>query len=213
MLGAAVTLYDPLTRPFRIFSGVVIFLLVCFLGISLWDPEGLTDPARQRLGLAAYAIVLVAVIASFIVSRKWGIWKWKRKPQVELADGKIVVKMPDCADVGIPISEIHTIREVPGWLVIRGGEPLKVIPREVRDYEGLRRELASHPTARLCLYFSSHMRVVQLACGAILFLWFAWGFHSLWKIFRAKKMGWLVLSSYTIRWLVLGWVMFKGLIR
>jgi len=225
---------NPLTRPFRIFSAAAICLILCLLGISLWDPFNLTDPVRQKLGYAAGAIVAIEVIVAYVVSGKFGMWRWKRGFQVELSSGKIALRRPEHTDVEISLTEIQSIREIAGWLLIRGGTPLRgmAIPREIQDYEVLRQELASrHEIVRsramawtfflpaivstligisaLYLSFSSHNRTVQIASGCILILWFAWGFFVLSKVFRTKKKGVWVLPLYLVTWLYLAWILLK----
>lgn len=230
---------NPLAKPFRILGGASIFLLLCLLGISLWDPPWLTDPARHILGYVGVAILISMIIVSFVVSGKIGIWKWKRSFQVELENDRIVLMRADHPDVEIPINEIHSIEEIAGWLFIRGGQPQRsmAIPRELRDYEGLRQELANrHEIVRgrhkmspmfflqaavspliglaaLYLSFTARDHSVRLASEVVLLLWFTWGFFALVKLGRAKKKGFLVLSLYLLAWTALAWVFLKNYVR
>lgn len=227
---------NPFARPFRIFGAVTIFLFLCLLVVSIYDPEGLSDTDRHRLAYAAGTILLLVLIASFIVSGKIGIWKWKRAIHVEIASGKIVLRRTGQADVEIPLDRIETAQESSRWLIVRGGEPTRgmIIPREVCDYEGLRRELTAHheivpgktpfpvlffvPSlaaallglAALYLAFSSRNPAVRNVSGAILFLWSMWGFYSLNKRLPARGMRLRLLFAYVATWLTLAWILFKA---
>jgi hypothetical protein len=61
------TLYEmpaqsPYRRPFRIFAGVAITLLLAILCIAVWTPTGLSDVIRKILGWITGAIVVASVV-------------------------------------------------------------------------------------------------------------------------------------------------------
>ena len=227
---------NPLARPFRVFAAIAIFFLVALLVLSYWNPDWLADPLRKQLGYGAIAITCAAMLIGVLVSGKNGIWKWKRTFRVELTTDKIITKRVDHADVEIPLNEIQSIQEVGDWLVIRGGTPLRgmAIPREICDSQDLRGALERHhgiTTSKVsrvalpliatvmcgaagitALYFSlaSQNHEVQAVSGAILSVWFVWGLFVLIRIFRRRRNGVWVLSTYVASWLALAWFRLKG---
>jgi hypothetical protein len=228
-----------LERTFRVLSIVVALFLAGLLAISVWEPGWLTDPLRHELAYVGVAALFFGLILAMIAAGKGGIWKWKRTFHVEVAQDRIILRRADRADTEILFTEIRSIQELTGWLVVRGGAPVRgmLIPREVGDYEGLRRELATHheierietPVRRVGLLpavlfaliqisavylaLTSHSRAIQATSEMILFVGFAWGFFVLAKILQDKvKRAW-ALSFYLATWICIGWILLRGCLR
>jgi hypothetical protein len=226
----------PLERPFRVLSIVVALFLAGLLAISVWEPEWLTDPLRHELAHFGVVALFFGLILAVIAAGKGGIWKWKRTFHVEVANDRIILRRAERADTEILFTEIQSIQELTGWLVVRGGTPVRgmLIPREVSDYEGLRRELATrHGIERidaparsavlppavffvliqiLAIYLAltSRSRALQAASEVILFVGFAWGFFILAKILKDKAKRVWALSFYLATWICLGWILLRG---
>lgn len=232
------TLYEvpaiaPGRRSLRIFLVAVILLLLCLFAVSLWDPEGLTDSVRHLLGYAAMGVVILSIFVGLTLARQIGIWKSVQGFQVELTDEKIVAKRPQSSGVEMSLAEIRHIRESSDWLFVRGGELSRsmAIPRMLQDYDGLRRELASHHeivrwrayvyalslvpallgwVSVLVLVFSRDRATTRVSAAVVLLV-SAWGFCSVWRLFRTKPIPRLLILMYVVNGFMLLWILFDKL--
>src|SRR5258707_3172074 len=130
---------SPYQRKLRVLSGSAIFSLLGILLFSLFEPPGLSDAIAHSIGWAAGVIMVTSVLSLTLLSVKNATWKLKRKLRFEVADGKIIQSSDDTTAVEIPLNNIEFLREYPGLLLIRGGEPRQQIsiPREINDFEVL----------------------------------------------------------------------------
>src|SRR5712664_141692 len=211
---------DSNQRLFRIFAWGAIILLTGILAISLYDPTELSDSARRTIGGAAVVLVLISIAGAVVFSARGGMWKLKRTFQFQLSDDGIFQMREGSPTVGMPLRQIESLREYRGWLVIRGGgqaDPI-AIPSEVENFEQLKQRLTSYcalttlktkisPLSYLpfalaivvyVLLFTSHVVVVVAGAGCIALLLQGWGFYSLRRAYRGRKISLLVVGTYLL---------------
>ena len=221
----------PYQRPFRIISWSAIVALLGIFLFSIYEPEGVSRSANVGLAYLMGAIVLGAVGYGLFLSRKEAMWKVEHAFQWELTDGKIVQRHNDGKTVEIALNEVKSLHESHGWLLVRGGEPLRgiAIPSDLNGFEYIKQELNARcgltplkvkvsPFAflphtlgilsLLCL-FISHIPTVVLVSGATLLLVLAYATMSLRRIWRTKPIPKLVLLSYVLTWLITAWLVFQ----
>jgi hypothetical protein len=231
------TLYEmpaqsPYQRPFRIFAGVTIILLLAILCIAIWTPEGLSDEIRKILGWVAGAIVVAAVVIGNRLGFKEGLWKLKEGHQVEVSDGKIIQRRPGVAIVEIPVDQIASLNQSRGgWLIIRGGEPERqvAVPSEIVGFESLKRELSGNRTVSplrvkfspwlflpsvsfiLACFFllTSHNRSVVMAAGGAALLLQGFSIYSLRRLMRSNRKANVVALAYILTFLILAWIAYE----
>lgn len=137
---------SPYERTFRWLAGGTTLLLVASLGFSIWTPAEVTDRTRESLGWTAVALVLFAVFAAYWLAIKQGLWKANRDYSIELVDDKLIQRRPGSPVVEVLASQIASIIQTHGWILITGGEPEKriAVPPNVMGVEILKRELSAH---------------------------------------------------------------------
>jgi len=234
---AAMTRYEmpaqsPYQRPFRIFAGVAIILLLVILCIAIWTPAGLSDEVRKILGWVAGAIVVAAVVIGNRLGFKEGLWKLKEGHQVEVSDGKIIQRRPGVPIVEIPVDQIASLNQSRGgWLIIRGGEPERqvAVPSEIVGFESLKRELSANRTVSplrvkfspwlflpsvsfiLACFFllTSHNRAVVMAAGGAALLLQGFSIYSLRRLMQSNRKANVVAMTYILTFLILAWIVYE----
>jgi hypothetical protein len=206
-----------------------LLLGICI--VSVYEPMQLGDSARQVLAWTAVAIVLSAVVLAMVVASWGGLRQLKEGFQFEFSDGKITQKCEGQQPVEIPLAQIESLREYPGWLVVRGSEPARqmTIPSEVDGFEELKRGLTAYRAVtplkakiRLlrflglvvlivaCFYlFTSHNGAVVLAAGGAGLLLQGLAFYSIWRLRRNVLRLKLVLLAGVLIWLKTAWIVYE----
>jgi hypothetical protein len=221
----------PHTSRFRVISAVVILLLLGILLFSIYVPIELSYGIRKLFAWATGAIVLVAVIVSYVLSAKLGLWNVKRKYGVELTQGKLIQRLTGSETVEIPLNQIESLHEGHGWLIVKGyAQKGQIrIPKEVNDFNSLREELTACGTivptrARMSLFsamlivlgvvlfvffITSHERgwVVFSGVGLLVFQGFA--NYSLLHLLRNRAAFKVIVFSLTVEWLLIAWIIFE----
>ena len=140
---------NPYERPFRIFAGTAVTLLLAILCVAIWTPAGLSDDLRKILGWTACLIVVVSVVVGNRLGIRQGIWKLKQGFGVEVSEGKLIQRRPGSQVVEIPLDQISSFQQSRGgWLIVRGDEQKKhiAIPTEIVNLENLKREISAPAT-------------------------------------------------------------------
>ena len=140
-----------------------------------------------------------------------------------LEDNQIVRKRHGFPEVRIPFSEMDTLSEGLGWLIIRSAEPKRkiAIPDSVSGYEVIRNELtAIHPlstaaafplrdTVLLLVAFLGWAAVLGLrnkwgllAGGSVAIVTLAFGSCRLWTLLHRSSKRLLLWASLGFIWLV-----------
>ena len=223
---------SPYQRPFRIFAGVAIILLLVILCIAIWTPAGLSDETRKILAWVAGAIVVGAVVVGNRMAFKEGLWKLKEGYRVEVADGKIIQSRPGAPIVEIPVDQVASLHQSRGgWLIVRGGEPERqvAVPSEIVGFESLKRELsASRTVSRLGVEFSpwlflpsasfilacfflltSHHRAIVTAAGGAALLLQVFSIYSLRGLMQSNRRGNIIALTYILSFLILAWIVYE----
>jgi hypothetical protein len=234
---AAMTLYEmpaksPYQRPFRIFAGSTVVVLLVILCVAVWTPAGLSDESRKILAWVAGAIVVVAVVVGNRLGFKQGLWKLKQGYRVEVSDGKIVQSRPGSPVVEIPVDQIASLHQSRGrWLIIRGCQPERqmAVPLEIVGFESLLREISESrtvpplkvefspwlflPSATFvlaCIFLlTSHNRVIIVAAGSAAVLLQGLSFLSLRHRMPSKGKTILIALTYILAFLILAWIVYQ----
>jgi hypothetical protein len=223
---------NPYQRPFRIFAGIAVSLLLAILCIATWTPEGLSDEIRQILAWIAGTIVVVSVVLGSKLGFRQGLWKLKEGCGVEVSEGKLIQRRPGSPAVEIPLDQISSLQQSRGgWLIVKGGEPEKriAIPTEIVGLENLKKELSANLTAsqlriRLspwlflpsasfvlaCIFlFASHRRAVVLSAGGAALLLHGFSIYSLRRKMQPPgKANLFTLTSVAI-FLIFAWIVYE----
>jgi len=227
---------SPYQRPFSIFAGVAIILLLVILSIAIWAPPGLSDEIRKILGWVTGAIVVAAVVIGNRLGFKEGLWKLKEGHRVEVSDGKIIQRRPGIPIVEIPLDQIVSLNQSRGgWLIIRGGErggePERqvAVPSEIVGFESLKRELSANrtvsplrvkfslwvflPSASLILacffLLTSHNRTVVMAAGGAALLLQGFSIYSLRRLMQSNRKVNIIALTYILSFLILAWIVYE----
>lgn len=231
------TLYEmpaqsPYQRPFRIFAGVAIILLLGILCIAIWTPEGLGDEIRKILAWIAGAIVVATVVVGYRLGFKEGFWKLKQGYRVEMSDGKLIQRRPGAPIVEIPVDQIASLHQSRGgWLIVRGGEPERqlAVPSEIVGFESLKRELSANRTVSslrvkfspwlflpsasfvlACVFLlTSHNPAVVMAAGCAALLLQGFSIYSLRRLMQSNRKGSFIALTYILSFLILAWIVYE----
>lgn len=119
-------------------SGVALFAVYAAHSAS---PQ-LTTAFAWLAGL----IVAASIVGANWVSYRHGMEKVKRALSFELTDKDLIRQKAGWPNIRIGLSEIRTLYERRGWLVVESVEPTRriAIPAEVEGFALLRSELAQH---------------------------------------------------------------------
>jgi hypothetical protein len=235
---AAMSLYvmptqNPYQRPFRIFAGIAVSLLLAILCIATWTPEGMNNEIRQILAWIAGIIVVVSIVVGSRLGLRQGLWKLKEGFGVEVSEGKLIQKPPGSAVVEIPLAQISSLQESRGgWLIVRGDEPKKhiAIPTEIVGLENLRREISGNLTVselrirlspRLflpsalfvlaCIFlFASHSRAVVLGAGGAALLLHGFSIYSLRRKMQPTGKANLFTLTSVVIFLIFAWIVSRA---
>jgi hypothetical protein len=216
---------------FRIFGGCSILALLGIGLFSIYEPQGLSYSTNVALAGAAGIIVLGTIAFAFVVSSKNVMWRVKHAFQWELTNDKLIQRHEDGRTGEIPLSHIESLNQYRGWLIVRGGAPLRqiAVPSNVKGFEELKQILTSHcmvtplKTKRSVLpyfplvlgiaayvfLFTSHILAVVIVAGGTALLLQGWSFYSLRRMWRAKSMSLLVVVAYIITCLMIAWIVFQ----
>lgn len=143
-----VSRHSPHERSFWLFSVSACLFLIGAVLFSFFEPPGISDSVAHSIGWTAVAITFASVVGLTVLSAKEGTWKLKQKLRFEVSDGRIIKTSDDGTTVEIALNKVESIHEYGGWLLVRGGEPVReiAVPREINDFEVLKGELTSyHP--------------------------------------------------------------------
>jgi hypothetical protein len=177
------------------------------------------------------SLVVVAIGAAYYAAFQNGLQKLKRETAFALTEQDLVRKRSGWPDVRIGLSEVKTLYERNGWLVVESAEPLRriAISNEVGGFATLRAELAKHraisdPPTRsplqplkfvfplasiLCwiLVLTSHqVGVVRIAgvSGLILYGWSSYQLGSRLRENPKRLFVWMFLA--------VGWAVMTGFV-
>jgi hypothetical protein len=143
----------------------------------------------------------------------------------------IIQSSDDTAAVEIPLNNIESLHEYRGGLLIRRGEPRQQIsvPREINDFEVLKRELASyHPITVFkakgypfsflsvilmivawFLLLTSHARIVVLVAGIAALGLQVVGTYSLLAALPGKAKLKFIVLMLVFTWLLIAGIVFQ----
>jgi hypothetical protein len=223
----------PYQRPFRIISWSAIGLLLGISLFSIYEPEGISRSTNIALAYFIGVIVLGAAGFGLVLSSKEAMWKAKQGFQWELTDDKIAQIDKDGRHGEIALNEVKSLLEYQGWLLVGGGEPPRriAIPTDLDGFEQIKQELTAHSSlaplkvkasplayaplmigllSSLFLFFS-HLPAVVLISSAMLVLVQAWAVKLFRRIWRARPIPKLFISSYVLSLLILAWLIFERL--
>jgi cytochrome c oxidase subunit IV len=217
------------TRIRLLLWGTVLLLTAATILIFVLGVSGALN-AKSILILLFVFTVLGSVIGVSILACREALNYAKRQMVFVLDGSKIVRKRQGYPEVKIAFSEIETLSEELGWLIIKSTEPRRkiTVPNNVRGYEVIRTEIAKHhalsPSAKFPLMSATKstalmiisvlswatvlwfpdMRVV-IPAGAIALVTLAVGSYRLWTLLHRD-------SKRPILWICLGFVWFSAIL-
>lgn len=118
-------------------------------GVTLFAVYGADSASAQLITMLAWLaglIVTATIIGAQFVSYRQGIEKVRGDLAFELTDKDLIRRKSGWPDVRIGLSEIRSLHERQGWLVVESVEPTRriAIPVGVEGFAELRAELAKH---------------------------------------------------------------------
>jgi len=208
----------------RLLSWGTVALLVV-IAVLLFTTSRL-DVSEGNLSLSGELLFVLSILgaivgASVLICRE-ALHLAARKLVFVVNGNGIVRKRLGYPDIRISFPEIETLSEGQRWLVIKSAEPRRTIaiPINVRGYDALRSELASHHPVEWQARFpwkSAALLSVSLLSWAII-LWsqsvgtaiaasvialiaLASASYRLWKVLHGSRR-WLLSVSIGIAWLI-----------
>ena len=193
--------------------------------------------APTTLAWLCAGLLMVAIGAAYYAAYQGGLQKLKREVSFALTDHELVRKRGGWPDVRVGLSEVKTLYERNGWLVVESAEPRRriVISDEVEGFAALRAELAKHrsisdppkrgPLALLGLVFllasifcwilvvmSRDVAVVRTAGagGLILLGWSSFRLGKQLSQYPKKFLVWIFLA---IMWASMLWFVYLQITR
>lgn len=216
---------DALKREarFRVLSwGAVLLLLVASVVLFALGVSGdLRD--KSDLGMLFLFTLLGTVIGAGVLACREALRLAERQMVFVLNNDEIIRKRHGYPDVQIAFSEVASVSEELGQLIIKSREPGKkiAIPNNVKGHEIIRAELARHypvsPRARVpskstglpaafilswaaVMWFHDARIVIPAAGAGLIFL--AFGSRRMWTLLRRNSPGWLLWASIGSAWLM-----------
>jgi hypothetical protein len=132
-----------------LWSIVAALIVIPFSAIALFVHYGDRTPsylAPTTVAWLSASLVVAAIGAAYFAAYQNGLQKLKRETAFALTDQDLVRKRSGWPDTRIGLSEIKTLYERNGWLVVESSEPRRriAISDEVEGFATLRAELAKH---------------------------------------------------------------------
>ena len=222
----------PYQRPFRIFASLAIVVFLGILCTSIWTPAGMTDETRTVLGWATGGILVAAVVIGMRLGVKQALWNLRQGYRVELSDGNLIQNRPNMPTVELPIDQIASVQQGRGGvLIIRGGEPGKVItvPSEITGFENLKNQLLTNRTlsrlrvklspwlflpslsyiAAVLILFLAHDRRVVIAAGSAVLVVHAFWTYSFVRLTLSNRRAKPALFAHFLAFLILAWIVYE----
>jgi hypothetical protein len=208
---------------FRVLSwGTVLLLLGATVLLFVLGVSGYLS-AYWSLRLLFVFTLLGTVIGTCVLACREALHYAERQMIFVLDGDEVVRKRRGYPEVRIPFSEIDTLSEELGWLIIKSAEPRRriAIPNSVSGYGVIRAELAKHhplsarvafplkSTALLVVAFLSWGAVLWLrdmrgiiTAGIVAVVTLAFGSYRLWSLLHRSSKRALLWASLCFTWLV-----------
>lgn len=224
--------HSPYQKSFRPLAASVIVLLLIVLYISIWTPLSMGDEARKWLAWAAGALVIVAILASYWLSLKRGLWKSKQGLRIEISEGKLTQTRSGNLVAEIPLNQIASLHQGRGWLIVRGAhtDGEIAVPTNIVGFDELKREIsAGHAIQPLrtrlpanfilggicfiaaCVFLFTSRNLVVLvavACTALLIQGIA-TYSLVRRISANRGVTALLVASYLFEFLAVAWIVYE----
>jgi hypothetical protein len=221
--------------PENIEDGITVIVAVSSIALLLviWllshDPIEISSSAKGMLAWAAMGIVFLVPIS--LASRE-SMSRLKRSYEFDLSDDQLIQRREGQV-VEIAPSEIESLHDYRGWLIVEGGVPARKIsiPPEVSGFEDLKRQLAAgrqvgpvktrwrpilillFPVAvflEVCyLLFTSRNAAVILLTGAALLACQSWGVFSQWSRRKNEPRSWMLLLAWLGVLMITAWIIYR----
>jgi hypothetical protein len=225
-------------KRIRLFLWSAVLLLVGITIFGIVGVRSIGQTAETTLVVAAGCIVICVVVAAYILGAQEGFEKAKQNTVFLLSDDDLVRQHTGWPDVRIGLSEVKSLCERPGWLVIESAEPRRriAIPAGVERFEFLRSELIKHGllikpprrspflalllglptvTSFFCwalIFWSKQPWLVKTAvCVALALL--AWGSFSVSRLRIGSPKRYLLWAMLGISWVAALWIIYFRLAR
>lgn len=226
---------DALRREarFRMLSWGTVLLLI-LVAIFIFVLRSMELTAGSGVGWLAVLAFLGGFYGACILAVREGLSYARRQMVFDLNDDGVIRKRQGYPDVRIPFSEIESVSEELGWLIIRSTEPRRkiAVPNKVSGYDAIRAELVRHhplsarakfPWKRIALLTASALswisvlwfhdtRVITLA-GAAAFTTLAFGSSRLWDLSHSSPRRMLLWTSIVFTWLLAFLVIYLRITR
>ena len=180
----------------------------------------------QRLGEMVFVLsILGAIVAANIIIFREALHSAARKMVFTINSDGIARRRYGYPEVKIAFSELDTLREGPGWLIIKSVKPRGTItvPRSVGGYDALRTELARHHPISIRVVFPRKSEAlltasalswatvlwaqdagITIAAGAIGLLTLVFASRHLWTLrsLNSRRSSLLIWASLGFAWLM-----------
>jgi hypothetical protein len=207
---------------FRVLAwGTVLFLIAIAILLFVLHVSGNLPPNPNLLWLFVFTFN-GAVIGACILAFREGLRRAERKMVFVLDESGLTRKRPGYAEIKIAFSEIKTLSEELGWLIVRSADSGKKIgiPKAVQGYEAVRAELAKHHSLSVSASFPwkravlpmisvlswvavlwfSDVRIVLFA-GVVALITLAFASRRLWTLLHKGRTRLLFWACLGLAWL------------
>lgn len=226
----------PRTFPTRRHDARIVWLVsigavLLVLGILFFIGYG-PRPVVHRVGpLLVWVLVLIVVfdIATVFLVVRRTLERVRHDLTFALSENELIRKRPGYPDVRISLSQIKSLYEQSGCLVVAGGDPQRkiAVPKSVENFGLLQAELMKYtslapPPRRISLewitllliivcwvllLFSGNINITRVAGGGVLVLLGEWSFELRHRLLHSPKRIalWILVGS---SWLFAGGVIY-----
>lgn len=186
-------------------TGALTVIAVLSITTEFFGSLGISRDSREGIAIIA---VLGACFGAYVLVYRETLRYAGRQMIFVLNDHEIIRKRKGFADLKIAFTEMGSLREEMGWLVIRSRDQGKkiIIPNDIKGYENIHTELSKHvalsPAAKLnwrgpfiaVLSILSWVSVLWLHemwaaifAGLVALMTLASSSNQLWNILRVQK--------------------------
>jgi hypothetical protein len=223
-----------------LWSIVVALIVIPVSAIALFVHYGDRTPgylAPTTFAWLSALLVAAAIGAVYFAAYQNGLQKLKRETAFALTDHDLIRKRSGWPDTRIGLSEVKTLYERNGWLIVESMEPGRkiAISDEVEGFATLRAELAKHIsisdppkaspltllgfvlplTSILCwsLVLMSHDVAVVRETGAGVLILLGWSSYLFGRKLRQHPKRFLVWTFLAITWAAALWFVYLHITR
>ncbi len=219
-------------QQIRLFFWGAVLLLVAITIIGIVGVRSIGRSAETALLVVAGAVVVSVVGGAYVLGAQENIERAKRSTVFLLTNDDLVRQRTGWPEVRIGLSEVKSLSERPGWLLVESAEPRRriAVPTAVEKFDLLRSELIKRgpivtsprrspfvalPTVAsvLCwalVFWSKDPWLVKMAACVVTAL-LAWGSFRIGRLRIASPKRYFLWGILGFTWVAALWIIYSRL--